>query len=44
MIATATRMPEPEPGDTLVALVNPDELFMPGLALKRASEEAGEGV
>ncbi|MFI4896442.1 MAG: cation:proton antiporter [Phycisphaerales bacterium JB059] len=40
VIATATRMPEPEPGDTLVALINPDELFMPGLALKRASEEA----
>ena len=38
VIATATRMPTPEPGDTLVALVNPDELFVPGLALKSAGD------
>ncbi len=39
VIATASRMTEPEPGDTLVALVNPDELFVPGLAFKGSEDE-----
>ncbi len=38
-IVTSARVPEPEPGDTLVALINPDELFVPGLAFKNAEGE-----
>jgi len=42
IIATASRMPEPEPGDTLVALINPDELFVPGLAFKNVEDDPEE--
>lgn len=42
VIATASRMHAPEPGDTLVALVNPDELFVPGFAFKSDEEDTAD--